>query len=152
MTAIIRRFVKRYGPNFKGEQWSLRASGLKHGFFARPTLWIVFVGAATGLALGSLPLPPHSIPAAPPLTVEVQDRVTSGTDQTPSLKAKQKQELLKANFEKVKRDADDLLVLAKSLQEDVGKSNENVLSLRVVEKAEKIEKLAKRIKSTAKGA
>jgi len=151
MTAIIRRFVKKYRPNFWEAQWSLRASALKHRLFARPTLWIVFMVAATSLALGSLPIPPRAIPAAPPMNVEVQERVTPEVEQAPPLKGKQKQELLKANFEKVKRDADDLVVLAKSLQEDVGKSNENVLSLQVVEKAEKIERLAKRIKTTARG-
>ncbi len=69
----------------------------------------------------------------------------------PSWKGKQKRELMKANYEKMKRDAEELASLAKSLQEDVDKSNENVLSLHIMEKAEKIEKLAKRIKSVAKG-
>ena len=63
---------------------------------------------------------------------------------------KRKQELLKFNFEKMKRDADDLAALAKSLQEEIERSNENVFSLKLVEKAEKIEKLAKRIKAAAK--
>ncbi len=62
---------------------------------------------------------------------------------------KQQRELLKANFAKMKKDADDLADLAKSLQDELNKSNENVLSLDVVEKADKIEKLAKRIKSSA---
>ncbi|HEV2177092.1 MAG TPA: hypothetical protein VGW33_07800 [Terriglobia bacterium] len=65
------------------------------------------------------------------------------------LTAKQKQALLKNNFEKMKREADELAALAKSLQEDLDKSNEHVLSLRVVDKAEQIEKLAKKLKSTA---
>ncbi len=67
------------------------------------------------------------------------------------LSKKQKKDLLKDNFEKMKRDADELAELAKSLQEDLDKSNENVLSLRVVDRAEKIEKLAKRIKGMARG-
>jgi hypothetical protein len=67
------------------------------------------------------------------------------------LSQKQKRDLLKANFEQMKRDADALATLAKSLQEDLAKSNENVLSLHVVEKAEKIERLAKKIKGTARG-
>jgi hypothetical protein len=69
----------------------------------------------------------------------------------PPLSEKQKKDLLKDNFERMKRDADELADLAKSLQEDLNKSNENVFSLRVVDKAEKIEKLAKRIKGTARG-
>ena len=75
------------------------------------------------------------------------------TEVAPSttLSKKQKTDLLKDNFAKMKRDADELAELAKSLQEDLNKSNENVLSLRVVDKAEKIEKLAKKIKGTARG-
>jgi hypothetical protein len=151
MIAIIRRFVKKYRPNFREGQWSLRARVLKHRLVASPTLWIVFAVAATGLALGSLPIPPRAISTLPPLNVEIQERVTPEIDLASPLKGKQKRELLKANFDKVKRDADDLVLLAKSLQEDVDKSNEHVLSLQVVEKAEKIEKLAKRIKTTARG-
>lgn len=151
MTAIIRRIVKEYRLNFREGQWSLRARVLKHRLVARPTLWIVFVVAATGLALGSLPIPPRAVSTLPALNVEIQERVTPEIDQPPPLKGKQKQELLKANFEKVKRDAEDLVVLAKSLQEEVDKSNVNVLSLKVVDKAEKIEKLARRIKTTARG-
>lgn len=64
---------------------------------------------------------------------------------------KQKRDLLKQNFEKMKRDAEELAALAKALQEELDKSNENLLSWQVVNKAEKIEKLAKRIKSTARG-
>jgi hypothetical protein len=67
------------------------------------------------------------------------------------LSQKQKKDLLKDNFEKMKRDADELADLAKSLQEDLNKSNQNVFSLGVVDKADKIEKLAKRIKGTARG-
>jgi hypothetical protein len=67
------------------------------------------------------------------------------------LSQKQKKDLLKDNFEKMKHDADELADLAKSLQEDLNKSNENVFSLGVVDKADKIEKLAKKIKGTARG-
>jgi hypothetical protein len=76
---------------------------------------------------------------------------TPGEEPGPPLTKKQKQELLKSNFEKMKRDADELAELAKSLQEDLDKSNQNVLSLKVVERAEKIEKLARKIKTAAKG-
>jgi hypothetical protein len=67
------------------------------------------------------------------------------------LSQKQKKDLLKDNFAKMKRDADELADLAKSLQEDLNKSNENVFSLGVVDKADKIEKLAKKIKGAARG-
>jgi hypothetical protein len=70
---------------------------------------------------------------------------------SPSLTPRQKQDLLKSNFEKMKKDTDVLLDLAKSLQKDLDGSNQNVLSLKVLDKADKIEKLAKKIKNSARG-
>lgn len=79
-------------------------------------------------------------------------------DQTPPyaappipLTAKQKQELLKSQFDKMKQEAKTLVQLAQSLQTEVDKSNENVLSLQIVDKAEKVEKLARKIKGEARG-
>jgi N-acetylglucosamine kinase-like BadF-type ATPase len=51
----------------------------------------------------------------------------------------------------MKHDAGELTDLAKALQQELNKSNENILSLDIVEKAAKIEKLAKRIKESARG-
>jgi hypothetical protein len=70
---------------------------------------------------------------------------------SPNLSPRQKQDLLKSNFERMKKDMDVLLDLAKSLQKDLDGSNQNVLSLKVVDKADRIEKLAKKIKNTARG-
>jgi len=81
------------------------------------------------------------IPTEPPLSGG------SSIDLTP----KQKQALRKSTYEKLKKDASDLAGLAKSLQEDIDASNQDVLSLKVVDKADKIEKLARRIKMSAKG-
>lgn len=69
----------------------------------------------------------------------------------PSISPRQREELLKDNFAKMKKDADELANLAKSLQNDVNKSNAGVMSLEVIEKAKKIEKLAKEIGKRAKG-
>ncbi len=63
---------------------------------------------------------------------------------------KQRQELLKANFAKMKREAADLTALAQSLEAELDSSNENVLSMTILEKAQKIEALAKRIAKTAR--
>ena len=51
----------------------------------------------------------------------------------------------------LKRDTEHLLKLATELQEYVDKSNENILSLNVVKKAEEIEKLAHSVKEKMKG-
>jgi len=63
---------------------------------------------------------------------------------------KQQQERLKSEFEKMKRDVAELTTLAHLLQEDLEKSNEHILSMKVVERAQKIESLAKRISRTAR--
>jgi hypothetical protein len=65
--------------------------------------------------------------------------------------ARRKRELAKANFEQMKQDTDQLAGLARALQEELGKSNTNVFSLDVMDKAGKIEKLAKKIRGSAKG-
>ncbi len=76
-------------------------------------------------------------------------QITSKPDARPSLK--RKQALLDDNFKKMKKHAEDLTELAKSLQAEIEKSNENVLSLEIVKKAEQAEKLAKKIRDEAKG-
>jgi len=58
--------------------------------------------------------------------------------------------LNKARFESLKKDTDKLLALATELKQYVDHSNENVLSLEVVKKAEEIEKLAKKVKDKMK--
>jgi hypothetical protein len=75
---------------------------------------------------------------------------TESPDVTPpEVTPKQQQGLLKANYEKLKQDTDELAGLVKSLQDDLNKSNQNVLSLQIVEKTSRIEKLSKRIKTEA---
>lgn len=86
-------------------------------------------------------IPPAEPEPEPPLGAATSSQITP----------KQRREMMKANFEKMKRDAEELTTLAKALQEELDKASENVLSLQIVDKAEKIEKLAKRIKSTARG-
>jgi hypothetical protein len=69
----------------------------------------------------------------------------------PRSSQKRKKALLDYNYKKLKEHAQDLAELAKSLQTEIEKSNENVLSLEIVKKAEQAEKLAKKIKNEAKG-
>ncbi len=60
----------------------------------------------------------------------------------------------KANEERqaeLKRDAEKLLKLSTELKDYVDKSNENVLSVDVIRKAEEIEKLAHNVKTKMKG-
>ena len=95
-------------------------------------------------------------PQAELSTLEKESKRRDQTSITPgessdSQARKQQKKLLAHRFEQMKQDADELTTLAKSLQEELAKTSENILSLQVLEKAEKVEKLAKRIKSNAKG-
>ena len=51
---------------------------------------------------------------------------------------------------KLKRDTDELYKLASELKKSVDSSNENMLSLEVIRKAEQIEKLAKSVRTKMK--
>jgi hypothetical protein len=79
--------------------------------------------------------------AAPADEDEARDRIT-------------REMAKKANLERaaaLKTDTDKLLKLAVELKAYVDKSNENVLSVDVVKKAEEIEKLARSVKDKMKG-
>ncbi len=68
----------------------------------------------------------------------------------PPLTLQQKQGLVQANFAKSKSDAAALAALAKELREELNKPDA-VLSAEVINRVEKIEKLAKRIRDETKG-
>lgn len=78
-------------------------------------------------------------------------RGDTGPDIPPDM---QKQIEKKANLQRqadLKRDTDKLLKLSTELKEYVDKSNENVLSVEVINKAEEIEKLAHSVKVKMRG-
>ena len=79
------------------------------------------------------------------------NRFPDNSPNFPKPTREQKKALLDSNFKKLKQHAKALAELSKSLQDDIEKSNENVLSLDIVRKAEQAEKLAKQIKDEAKG-
>jgi len=54
--------------------------------------------------------------------------------------------------EEIKRDSEKLLELATELKQYVDKTNENIISLDVIKKADQIEKLAKSVKEKMKTA
>jgi hypothetical protein len=72
-------------------------------------------------------------------------------DAPPLLSSKQRLSIMRANFEKSKSDAAELAALARGLREELNKPNVNVLSAQVINRAERIEKLAKRIREETKG-
>jgi capsid protein len=88
----------------------------------------------------------------------VQQQRIPGIEQKPpedAERARVEKEMAKqANQERqavLKRDADNLLRLATELKQYVDKSNQNVLSVDVIKKAEQIEKLAHSVKEKMRG-
>jgi hypothetical protein len=78
----------------------------------------------------------------------------SGGGEEPDLRLpsgkSQRQEILKADHAKSKADAAELVTLAQELQEELEKSEHQVLNVKLVKKAEDIEKLARKIKDRMK--
>jgi len=79
----------------------------------------------------------HSSPPASPTEIEMQNRAA-------------KQRNLE-RFAKIKKDTDQLLELATQLKKSVDEANDQTLSLEVIRKAEKIEKLAKQVRQKMVG-
>ena len=102
---------------------------------------LLLISAAHGFAQGDMP-----IPQGPQQQREQKDD---------PLTAEQKRDIAKQQNlqrqQELKKDTDKLLELATELKQYVDKSNENVLSMDVVKKAEQIEKLAKAVREKMKG-
>ena len=64
--------------------------------------------------------------------------------------ARQEMVMRKLRMEDMRKQATELAELAKSLQEDIEKSQENILPAGIPEKTKKIEKLAGKIRSEAR--
>jgi hypothetical protein len=102
------------------------------------------------LALCSPQQLPSQQPAAPP-PVEAPPTDEAG----PAVPSRiQKEMEKKANEQRqaeLKRDTERLLKLSTELKEFVDKSNENILSVDVIKKADEIEKLAHSVKTRMRG-
>ncbi len=75
-------------------------------------------------------------------------------EQDEELSTIQKENARRANEQRqleLRRDTDKLLQLTNELRQYVDKTNENILSLEVIRKAEEIERLAKSVKEKMKG-
>ena len=111
------------------------------------TLSIIFLFAI------SSPAQRQATPAQQPPPVTRPEPVTTG-DASEAQQRLARDMAKKANLQRqaaLKADTDKLLKLAVELKNFVDKSNENVLSLEVLKKAEEIEKLARSVKDRMKG-
>ena len=90
-------------------------------------------------------------PTAPP----IRTPGVPGQENEPNIPPEMQKEMeKKANEQRhadLKRDTDRLLKLSTELKEYVDKTNENVLSLDVIKKADEIEKLAHSVKTKMRG-
>ncbi len=83
---------------------------------------------------------PSSFPHGPSRQIDPDEEARKQAEQEMAKKANKERQ------DQLKRDTDTLLKLASELKEYVDKTNENVLSLDVIKKAEQIEKLAHSVK------
>jgi hypothetical protein len=96
---------------------------------------------------------PQGLPQRPGPPMNPGDRGNNG-DHDPAQQQIARDMAKRANEDRqklIKNDTDKLVKLAAELKEYVDKSNENVLSMDVVKKAEEIEKLAHSVKEKMKG-
>jgi len=84
--------------------------------------------------------PPQTRPGEPPPTEEI--RLPNGK--------LQRDEILKADYQKSLDDARELSKLAEDLKLELEKNDRNVLSIATLKRTEEIEKLAKRIRDRLK--
>lgn len=105
------------------------------------------MGTSVGFAQSGSYVAPPQIPPQPQ-SETILNVIEQGTT---GLSRKQKQEILKDKYKKMKQDATEITKLANELQKSVNSSSSQILSVKIIENAEKIQKLAKKIRDDAKG-
>jgi 5'-deoxynucleotidase YfbR-like HD superfamily hydrolase len=89
-------------------------------------------------------------PPTPPRT-DITPPLTSEDEATSRMTSEMARKAAKERIAELKTDTDKLLKLSVELKQSVDKSNENVLSVDVIKKAEEIEKLAHSVREKMKG-
>jgi membrane protein involved in colicin uptake len=118
---------------------------------AHRLLVTVIVLLILALSFSSIQAQNPGLPSSPQLpapsdpTTPAEDAARSKLERDMAKKANQERQIA------LKRDTEKLLKLSTELKEYVDKTNENMLSLDVVKKAEEIEKLAHSVKTKMKG-
>ena len=90
-------------------------------------------------------------PPPPPRSDVNQPPITNADDEAARLANEMAKKAAKERVASLKHDTERLLKLSVELKDSVDKSDENVLSLDVIKKAEEIEKLARSVKEKMKG-
>jgi hypothetical protein len=87
-----------------------------------------------------------ALPLQTPSRREPEEPPGAGDVRLPNGKS-QREEILKAEYEKSLKDAAALIDLAEQLKADLEKNDRHVLSIATLKKTEEIEKIAKRIRT-----
>jgi hypothetical protein len=91
-------------------------------------------------------------PAPPPTTrPDITAPIADGDEARARIASDMAKKAAKERIAALRQDTDRLLKLSVELKQSVDKSDENVLSLDVIKKAEAIEKLARGVKDKMKG-
>lgn len=88
---------------------------------------------------------------APPASHDINPPIMDGDDARARITHDMEKKAAKERVAALKTDTDRLLKLSVELKAYVDKSDENVLSLDVIKRADEIEKLAKSVKDKMKG-
>ena len=113
-----------------------------------PFVWTVLLGV---FAFPILAQVPARTQPGPPHTTDASPADAAGDEERARLAADMAKRAAKERVAALKHDTDKLVQLSEELKQSVDKSDENVLSLDVVKKAEEIEKLARSVKDKMKG-
>jgi hypothetical protein len=103
--------------------------------------WVLLAAVPMTIAQNPAP-PPNAEALSPPAAANGQ-----AAPNTPKEEGQHKE----SNLEKTRTDAVELSTLADQLRDELNKMTFNVFSLGIIQKAEKVEKLAKKIKGQANG-
>lgn len=114
----------------------------------RPTVHRIITVAILALAL--LSSPPSTVHSQVP---QLGHRTSQGNDNTipPDIRKSMEKKANQQRQAELKRDTEKLVKLSTELKQYVDKTNENILSVDVIKKAEEIEKLAHNVKMKMRG-
>jgi predicted nucleic acid-binding Zn-ribbon protein len=104
---------------------------------------LILCSASSSVSAQNSRMPPSQLPENP--SQQPEDDARSKMERDMAKKANQERQVA------LKKDTDKLLKLATELKEYVDKTNENMLSMDVIKKAEEIEKLAHSVRDKMKG-
>jgi hypothetical protein len=99
----------------------------------------------------SIQMAPAQQPNLPPVVPPSAQQGTGTSDLPPDMQKRMGKDANKQRQQELKRDTDKLLKLSTELKDYVDKTNENILSMDVIKKADEIEKLAHSVKIKMRG-